>query len=260
MSNRPVVIVTGASRGMGAAAVRWLAKAGADIVLTARSEDALKAVAEEAEKLGAQTLSIAADVADPEACERIVSETRKRFGRIDGLINNAGILGPLSPAGSADIGQWRYNIEVNLLAPFYLIRAALPELRKRGGRVVNVSSGAAHKAIEGWSAYCTAKAGLTHMTRVIAAEEPDVTFVALRPGVVDTQMQQQIREEGPGNMTKEKAEYFRELKAEGKLYSPDVPAKIMAWLVLHGTEELNGQFLEHDDPQISSRAKAAFNQ
>jgi NAD(P)-dependent dehydrogenase (short-subunit alcohol dehydrogenase family) len=104
-------------------------------------------------------LPLTGDVAREPDCRRVVADTVDRFGRLDALINNAGILGPVARLADADPGEWQYNLAVNLLGPFYLARAAIPHLRSTRGRIVNVSSGAAVKAIEGWSAYCVAKAG-----------------------------------------------------------------------------------------------------
>jgi NAD(P)-dependent dehydrogenase (short-subunit alcohol dehydrogenase family) len=187
-----------------------------------------------------------------------VKEALDRFGRLDALVNNAGVLSPVMPLADADPDAWARNIGVNLLAPFYLIRAAVPALRSAGGRVVNISSGAAQKPIGAWSAYCAAKAALTHLTAVLAVEEPRITAVALRPGVIDTRMQALIRREGPGAMDPEKASYFRQLKQEGRLEPPWVPARSAAWLALHAPRDLSGRFIEYDDPQVAEPALALF--
>ncbi len=253
---RPVVIVTGASRGMGAAAARWLGKSGAAVAITGRDQRSLADVADAVAAAGGVPLPLPGDVSDPEACARIVADVLHRFGRLDGLINNAGILEPLASAAASDRDAWRHNIEVNLLGPYYMTVAALDPLRKTRGRIVNVSSGAAVNAVAGWSAYCAAKAGVTHFTRVLAVEEPDVTAVSLRPGVVDTDMQGVIREKGPGNMESDKAAYFRNLKAEGKLEPPEIPGRAMAWLALRAPREWSGRFLEYNDPEIRDPARA----
>ncbi len=255
MSERPVVIVTGASRGMGAEAARWLGRAGAAVALTARNQTALDEVAADLAQHGGDSMTLPADVSDPASCIHVTEQVLERFGRLDGLINNAGILEPVVPVRMADVGAWRHNIEVNLMGSFYMISAVLAPLRKRRGRIVNVSSGAAVNAVAGWSAYCAAKAGLTHFTRVLAVEEPDVTAISLRPGVVDTQMQGVIREKGPGNMDPDKTDYFQNLKAEGKLAPPEIPARSMAWLALRAPVEWSGRFMEYDDPEILDPAR-----
>ena len=157
MNNSPVVIVTGASRGLGAAVAGWLAKAGVGVTLVARSEGDLNRVAEGLESPGGAPLVCGADVSSYDACSRVVGKTLARFGRIDSLVNNAGIVQPISAISDSDPAQWRYNLEVNLIGPFNLIRAAISQLRLRAGRVVNVSSGAANLALENLSAYCTGK-------------------------------------------------------------------------------------------------------
>ena len=258
MSQPPVVIITGASRGLGAAVADWLARVGAALTLTARSTDSLAETAAAVAQLGGQALPVAADAADPEAAEQVVRETIDRFGRIDAVINNAGILDPIARLADADPAQWRRNIEVNLLGPVYLIRAALPFLTRSGGRAVNVSSGAADRAVSGWSAYCAAKAGLTHLTRVLAAEHPEITAVAIRPGVVDTRMQTEIRERGDGGMTAEAVAGFRRLEADGELEPPAVPGRAIAWLALKAPADWSGRFLDYDDPAVADPAAALF--
>ena len=114
MNNSPVVIVTGASRGLGAAVARWLAKAGAGVTLVARSEGDLNRVAEDFVGPGGEPLVCGADISDYNACRRAVGKTLKHFGRIDSLVNNAGIVQPVSAISDSDPAEWRYNLEVNL--------------------------------------------------------------------------------------------------------------------------------------------------
>jgi NAD(P)-dependent dehydrogenase (short-subunit alcohol dehydrogenase family) len=113
-------------------------------------------------------------------------------------------------------------------------------------------------AIESASAYCTAKAGLTHFTRILAAEEPDIAVVALRPGVVDTAMQEALREAGPEAMSPEQTETYRRLRREGALVPPHVPARSAAWLVLHAPKALSGRFLSYEDPEVAGPAEEAL--
>lgn len=253
-----VVMVTGASRGMGAEVVKWLATTGCRIVLTARSAGPLEAMARAVKARAAAALPLAFDVSDAAQCRLAIAKAIKQFGRLDALVNNAEILEPITTVAEADLDQWRYSIGANLLGPFYLTQAALGPLRRAMGRVVNISSGAAYRPIAGWSAYCVAKAGLTHFTRVLAVEEPQLTCVALRPGVVDTGMQTMIRTHGSDIMDAKKIAYFRRLKSENRLEPPAVPARAIAWLALHAHKSWSGEFLEYDDPRISVPAIEKF--
>jgi len=260
MENTPVVIVTGASRGIGADIARWLGKRGCSLTLIARKQELLQNVAEDAQRLGGSVLPISADIAASDVCLYTVRETVNHFGRVDALVNNAGILSPIVFLAEANPNAWTYNVEVNLFAPFYMIQAAIPELRKSSGRVICVSSGAALNPVEGWGAYCAAKAGLAQLTRVLALEEKDITAVALSPGVADTEMQKLIRCEGQYHMMPEKAQYFRKLWEDGKLEHPSVPARAIAWLALHAPRELSGECAEYDDPRIAEPALSLFGE
>jgi NAD(P)-dependent dehydrogenase (short-subunit alcohol dehydrogenase family) len=243
---------------MGREIARWLAAAGAVVVPAARSGEALADLAQQIRSSGGTALPVPLDVSEQDACEACVGKTVEAFGRLDGLVNNAGVLAPVAPVAAAAPDQWRQNIAVNLLGPFYLTRSALPHLRKVNGRVVNISSGAAEKAIEGWSAYCASKAAVAHMTRVLAAEEQQVTALSFRPGVVDTDMQALIRQEGPEKMTPEKNAYFQSLKSDGKLLPPAVPAREAAWLVLHAPAAWSGDLIETGDPRVEEGAGKGF--
>jgi len=260
MPENPVVIVSGASRGLGAAIARWLAKAGAAVTLFARSADALAAVAKDVQQRGGAALVCKGDVSDAGDCRTAVAKTLERFGRLDAVVNNAGMVEPLAPVSGSEVDRWQYNIAVNLLGPFYLIRAAISALREQSGRIVNVSSGAATTSVENASAYCAAKAALNHFSRVLAAEEPRLTIVAVRPGVVDTQMQDIIRQKGAGVMSAEQLGYYQNLKAGGQLEKPEVPGRAIAWLALHGPRDFSGQFLDYDDPRISRPALAVLGE
>ena len=259
MERTPVVIVTGASRGLGASVAQWLGRAGAGVCLVARNEEKLAAVAEKVKNHGGVPLEVPADVALWEPCLGVVNQTLRRFGRIDALVNNAGLFEPIARIAQADPADWLYNIQVNLLGPFYLVKAALEHLRKHGGHVVNVSSGAARHPIHGGSAYCAAKAALTHFTAVLAAEEPAVTAVAVRPGVVDTDMQVLLRREAPKAMPPEEACYYERIKTEGLLENPDVPARSIAWLALNAPASWSGRFLDYDDPRVAGPAGDFFS-
>ena len=253
-----VTIVTGASRGIGAAIAKHLGCAGAAVALVSRSADDLQRSAAGVINSGGAPLVVPADVSDPDACRRVVAETIRHFGRLDSLVNNAGIVAPLAVVSRTTPGQWHRNVAVNLLGPVYMTMAALTPLRTSRGRVINVSSGAASIVVQAASAYCASKAALNQFTRVLAAEEPQIAAVAVRPGVVDTPMQAFLRREGPARMPAEQAAYYRNLKTEGRLEPVDVPARAIAWLALQAPHAWSGGFMSYDEPRIAQPAKDFF--
>ena len=246
-----VVLITGASRGLGAAIARFLNAAGCHLVLAARTREPLEDLASQCSR----ALVVSCDLAEAGQANGLVESALKEFGRLDAVVHNAGVLGPLDRLAEADPQSWEYNLRVNLLAPMLLTRAALPHLRHPQGRIVHISTGAAVKPMEGWSAYCASKAGLLHLSSVIAAEEPEVISVSLRPGVIDTAMQAEIREQGAHGMTQDKWKNFVNLKEQGQLEPPEVPGRVAAWLALHAPKEWSGEFLQYSEERLSHPAQ-----
>jgi NAD(P)-dependent dehydrogenase (short-subunit alcohol dehydrogenase family) len=246
----PVVIVTGASRGLGAAAARSAAQFGASVVLAARSGEALEDLAGEIRAAGGQAWAVAADVTQEEGCQAVVAAAVERSGRIDALVNNAGAIEPIGPVAEARAGGWEANWKTNVLAAVMLTRLALPQLRERQGRVVNLTSGSAEASIAGWGAYSSAKAAVNQLTRVLAAEEPDITALALRPGIVDTEMQAIIRAKGKGRMAERNYGYLSGLHAQGKLLPPERPGLALAALALYAPHEWNGEVLDWNEERV----------
>jgi NAD(P)-dependent dehydrogenase (short-subunit alcohol dehydrogenase family) len=192
--NGKIALVTGASRGLGEGAARALAKAGARVMLLARDGDRVQKVARE---IGAEAL--ACDVSDYAAVERTVSATRKRFGGLDILVNNAGVIDPIADLAASDPAVWARNIQINLIGAYNVAHAVLEGMiASGGGTIINVSSGAAYRPLEGWSAYCAGKAGLAMMTRSIALETKGrgIRTFGFSPGTIDTDMQVKIRASG----------------------------------------------------------------
>ncbi len=248
--NQPVVIVSGASRGLGAAIALEAAHLGANIVLAARSWDRLMEVARQIEGIGSQVLAVQGDVRQEGDCRRIVEQTLERFGRIDALVNNAGVLEPIAPIAEARPQEWWDNWAVNVMGVVMLIQMTLPHLRRSRGRVVNISSGAAVNVIGGWGAYSSAKVAINHLTRILASEEADITALAVRPGVVDTEMQALIREKGKGRMAESNYQRLYSLYVTGQLLPPRVPGRAIAWLALYAPHEWSGETVQWDDPRL----------
>jgi NAD(P)-dependent dehydrogenase (short-subunit alcohol dehydrogenase family) len=194
-----VAIVTGASRGIGAAAARALAAAGASVMLAARSLAQAGANAQQITAAGGKAFALTCDVSDYSACEHLVHEATQRFGPPDILVNNAGVIDPITTVADAEPREWARSIEINLIGAYYAIRAVLPGMLQRGrGDIINVSSGAAIRPLEGWSAYCTGKAGLAMLTRAIDLEHRTggIRVFGFQPGTTDTDMQVTIRASG----------------------------------------------------------------
>jgi len=177
-------LITGASRGLGRAIATSLAKRGWRLILTARGEGPLEAVAVE---LGARAL--AGDVADPAHRARL-AELAASAGGLDLLVNNASGLGatPLPRLGDYPLGTLRDLFDTNVLAPLALVQDALPALRERGGAILNITSDAAVEGYEGWGGYGATKAALEQLSNVLAAEEADVAVWWVDPGEMRTVM------------------------------------------------------------------------
>lgn len=220
-------IVTGTSRGLGAALARRIASAAGNELI---------AVSREPEGDIAGGVRMSADLADLRAvgalCERIEARIRgRRFDKAV-LVNNAGIVEPVAPLERTDAAELERNLAVNLVAPMLLMRGFLRATEGAAAlrRIVNISSGAGRRPISGWSAYCAAKAGLDMATRVVALEAESrglaIEAVSLAPGVIDTGMQERVR----GAIAEDFAdvERFRRMKAEGALRpADDVAAEIL---------------------------------
>ncbi|MEO8558619.1 MAG: SDR family oxidoreductase [Rhodospirillales bacterium] len=245
-------IVTGGGRGIGAAVARALATNGAKVVVTARSRSEIDAVAAEinkaaTDKSGGQAIAITCDVADWASVQALVAASEKQFGPADILINNAGVIDPIGPLIQSDPATWARNIEINLTGAYYVIRALLPGMvARKGSTIINVSSGAAHRALEGWSAYCSGKAGLAMLTNALALETKGsgLNVFGFSPGTVDTEMQVKIRASGINMVSK---------IPRADLTPADHPAKGMLYLCSQAAADLNGTEISLRDPSFRER-------
>jgi 3-oxoacyl-[acyl-carrier protein] reductase len=194
-----VALVTGASRGLGEGAARALAAEGAAVLLIARDGALAAKVAGDIAAKGARAEALPCDVSDYAAVERVVAQAKARLGAIDILVNNAGVIDPIAEVATSDPAAWAQSISINLIGAYNVVRAVLPDMLSRGGgSIVNVSSGAAYRPLEGWSAYCAGKAGLAMLTRSIALETAGkgIRIFGFSPGTIDTDMQVKIRASG----------------------------------------------------------------
>lgn len=193
------VLITGASRGIGAATARVFAAQGAKVALVARNAEALSALAEEITATGGHALALPCDITSYTEFAACVAEAETGLGPLEILINNAGQIDPITRLTESDPTSWGQMIDVNLKGVYHGLRAVLPGMVARGrGTVLNLSSGAATSALEGWSHYCASKAAVLALTRCAHREVGDlgVRVIGLNPGTVATEMQVQIRRSG----------------------------------------------------------------
>ena len=226
------------------------ASKGLNVVMLARSAAELEAVAARINASGGTAIAVPGDITHPEDCQRVIDIALEHFGRIDAVVNNAAVLQPMDRLEDIDLDAWEYALRVNVTGPLALIKAAIPHLRIVKGRVINVSSGAAVRARNGWGAYSITKAALNMLTAMLAEEEPDIVAVALRPGVIDTAMQQMIRDQGASSMAADQHALFVRLHDSGDLLPPERPARAIVALALYAPRSLDGEFVSWDDDVV----------
>jgi NAD(P)-dependent dehydrogenase (short-subunit alcohol dehydrogenase family) len=205
------VIVTGASRGLGAALAEELARAGSRLVLVSRDPEALDAVVDRIRERGGEAHGVVADVSAPDSATRIAGASGALVGPAEVVIHNAGTLGPvpLAPLADTSDGDFEQALATNLLGPFRLTRALVGSMALRGrGTVVLVSSDAATTAYAGWGAYGVSKAALEHLGRIWDAElsASGVRFLSVDPGEMDTRMHREaVPEADPSTLLRPEA-------------------------------------------------------
>ena len=193
--NKKVIMITGASKGLGKALTMAFAKEGARLAICSRSEKDLEKVKYEAEGLGAEVLAIRADVSQPRDVERFVALTQEAYGQIDVLINNASVLGPSPMPLLLDYPQEDFAevLRVNVVSAFLVSQRVIPVMLERNeGSIINVTSEAGHVGYAGWGAYGISKFAIEGLTQTWADELSDtnVRVNMVDPGEMDTEMHQ----------------------------------------------------------------------
>jgi NAD(P)-dependent dehydrogenase (short-subunit alcohol dehydrogenase family) len=247
-----VALVTGGGRGLGRAIAVILAERGARVVVVARS---LPEVEETARLIRQQygvgrSMAVRMDVTRERDVVETFNNVRKRWGGVDILVNNAGETGATKPISALSLAEWQQAMDVNLTGTFLCSREALRDMTpRRWGRIINISSGSAAAAVPGIAPYSVAKAAVEHLTRLIAAEGAPVgvVAVALRPGIVDTRMQDELRDRSADAIPRELRAMFSAYKQKRMLIPPERPARMVAYLCKEQAREFNGRVLEVEE-------------
>ena len=238
------VVITGASRGIGAEAARVFAAAGANVALIARSSDAIEKLATE---IGTQAIALTCDVASYASVEDAIAKAKETFGSVDILINNAGVIEPISHLASADPDEWGTVIDINLKGVFNGMRAVLPMMiASGGGSILTISSGAAHGPVEAWSHYCASKAAAKMLTECVHKENgaDGIRAIGLSPGTVATQMQVEIKASGINPIS----------QLDWDVHIPaDWPARTLLWMCGSDADQYCGQELSLQDEGLRKR-------
>jgi NADP-dependent 3-hydroxy acid dehydrogenase YdfG len=217
-----VVAITGASSGIGEATARLLAERGAHIVIGARRTERLEKLVADINARGGSARFRAVDVTSREDTQAFVDFAKAEFGRLDVLVNNAGVM-PLSNMAEVKVDEWNRMIDVNIRGVLHGIAAVLPDMKARGsGQIVNVASIGAHVVVPTGAVYCATKYAVWAISEGLRQENPDVRVTTISPGVVATELGDDISDATA-------RDYVKELRK--KALTPDAIARAIAYAV-----------------------------
>jgi NAD(P)-dependent dehydrogenase (short-subunit alcohol dehydrogenase family) len=241
-----VALVTGARTGLGAAIAEALGAAGATVVTSGRRQGDCAGVVQSISAKGGRALDLAIDVGDLGAIASRIAALVAETGRLDVIVNNAGVIEPMAPVGSIDALAFDAALRTNVSGPAAIVGAAWPHL-EGGGRIINILSGAATTPLVGWAAYCAGKAALLMFTRAADLEgaPKNIRSIGFAPGLVDTAMQAKIR-----------AAHINRISdiPQASLASPELPARAVAWLASGAGDEYAGTMVDVRNEEFRARA------
>ena len=188
-------IITGAGRGIGRAITLAFAQEGADVLVASRTLSEVAKTTEEARALGRHALALKVDVSNRDEVERMVAQALEEFGKLDILVNSAGIYGAIGPLVDNDPEKWVQTVRINLFGSFFCARAVLPVMiRQRRGKIINLSGGGATSPLPNFSAYAASKAAIVRLTETLAEEIKgfNIQVNAIAPGGVNTRLTDEI--------------------------------------------------------------------
>ena len=240
-----VALITGAGRGIGRAIALAYAREGARLALAARSLEELEATSQVAQSLGARTTIVGVDVTDRAAVESMARQAVEQFGRIDVLVNNAGIVGPIGAVEDNDVEAWVRTVEVNLVGTYLCCRAVIPVMAEGGGgRIINLSGSGATSAPYHLSAYGSSKSAIIRLTEILALELADrnIQVNALGPGSIHTRMWEEITDRAQATGDTELYEFGLQVTGGGGA-DVDRAAELAVWLAGEESRGLSGRLI-----------------
>ncbi len=243
-------LITGGGRGIGAAIGRRFAEEGAELVIAARTQAELEAVAAGIRMTGARVTVRTVDVSDRAQAESLVKGAEEQMGGLDVLVNAAGVYGPIGALVDNDLDEWERALQINLLGTLYTCRAAASlMLNAGGGSIVNLSGGGATQPLPRFSSYAVTKAAVVRLTDTLAAEleSAGVRVNAIAPGAVDTRLQDAVL--AAGERAGELYARMDEMRRTGKgATPPEVPAELAVFLASDASKGLTGKLISapHD--------------
>ena len=237
------VVITGGGRGIGKTIAREFLKAGAEVLLVARTKLQLEATQSELAKLGRVEV-VAVDVSMKLGVGKVTKKVLDLWGDVDVLVNAAAVQGPIGRITDVDVDEWLRVVEINLFGTFLMIRAVVPFMKsKRYGKIINFAGGG-EGAYPNFTAYVASKGGIVRLTETVAAELKDfnIDINAIAPGAVNTRMLDEVLEAGPANVGRETYEKSLTQKESGGI-SPEKAAKLVLFLASEFSNGLTGKVI-----------------
>ena len=253
-----VAIVTGGGRGIGRAIAQALAQQGAAVAVTARSGEQLAETVALITAAGGRAIAVTADVTDPPAVERVVTQTEQQLGPVDLLVNNAGVVGPIGPLWEVAPEEWWHAMAIHVYGTVLYCRAVLPGMvARRRGRIIHVASGRGSGGkLPYGSSYGCAKAAQVYLTETLAAETQahNVYVFAISPGLVRSRMTDEVLQSSAGQRW---LPQYQSRFAAGEAVPPDQAAQLVIFLASGQGDGLSGRFLAVGDDvaELARRAE-----
>jgi len=239
-----VAIITGAGKGLGRASAVEMAREGAYLVILSRTSPEIEETSRMIEEVGGEVLPLKADISRTTDVEQAVDKAHSRFGKVDILMNNAAVIGPVRPLYEVDEKDWDMCMDINVKGYYLFSKAVIPHMiRQKRGKIINLTSGLGVMAMPLFGGYSIAKAGVIHLTKILAEElKPhNIQVNGLDPGVMDTKMQEDLRNLGPEVLGDAIYAEFSGYKEKGILKPPERVAKLAAFLASEESNSITGE-------------------